>query len=266
MTRGPNLLFLLLVGSKATVSSPTSLYSTRPSKLPPGSLSTAYPTAPPVRGDHSRRASFGVVGVDGCAQPVECVTVAATDPLYILYTSGTTGMPKGVVRDNGGHLVAFEWSMKNVYGVEAGDVYWAASDVGWVVGHSYIVYGPLFKGCTTVLYEGSQWVRPTPARSGESSSSTGQRVVHRADGVSRIKRDDHRLLAICANTISCSVLSSWPGNAATRILSCGQASSWAFPSSTTGGRPKQVGRLARTALGSACFPIAGIVYQSCPRL
>jgi propionyl-CoA synthetase len=80
--------------------------------------------------------------------------VSATDPLYILYTSGTTGQPKGVVRDNGGHLVALKWTMKNVYGVDPGDVYWAASDVGWVVGHSYIVYGPLFNGNTTILYEG----------------------------------------------------------------------------------------------------------------
>jgi len=85
---------------------------------------------------------------------VDCVPVAATDPLYILYTSGTTGRPKGVVRDNGGHLVALKWSMRNLYGVEPGEVYWAASDVGWVVGHSYIVYAPLFHGCTSILYEG----------------------------------------------------------------------------------------------------------------
>ncbi|MEE8215894.1 MAG: propionyl-CoA synthetase [Acidiferrobacterales bacterium] len=88
------------------------------------------------------------------AQPHDCVPVAATDPLYILYTSGTTGEPKGVVRDNGGHIVALKWTMKNIYGVEPGDVYWAASDVGWVVGHSYIVYAPLFNGNTTVLFEG----------------------------------------------------------------------------------------------------------------
>lgn len=88
------------------------------------------------------------------AKPVDCVPVKATDPLYILYTSGTTGMPKGVMRDNGGHAVALKWSMKNIYNVNPGDVYWAASDVGWVVGHSYIVYGPLLHGCTTIIYEG----------------------------------------------------------------------------------------------------------------
>src|SRR3954452_19254809 len=88
------------------------------------------------------------------AEPVPCVSLSATDPLYIIYTSGTTGQPKGIVRDNGGHAVALAWSMKNIYDVDPGEVYWAASDIGWTVGHSYTVYAPLFHGCTTVLYEG----------------------------------------------------------------------------------------------------------------
>ena len=88
------------------------------------------------------------------AEPADCIPVAATDPLYILYTSGTTAKPKGVVRDNGGHAVALRWTMGNIYDTKPGEVFWAASDVGWVVGHSYIVYAPLLAGCTTILYEG----------------------------------------------------------------------------------------------------------------
>jgi propionyl-CoA synthetase len=96
------------------------------------------------------------------AHPVDCVPVDATDPLYILYTSGTTGQPKGIVRDNGGHATALLWTMRHIYGVQPGEVFWAASDVGWVVGHSYIVYGPLLNGNTTILYEGKPVGTPDP--------------------------------------------------------------------------------------------------------
>ncbi|HEX6046587.1 MAG TPA: propionyl-CoA synthetase, partial [Pyrinomonadaceae bacterium] len=127
------------------------------------------------------------------AQPVDCVPVAATDPLYILYTSGTTGIPKGVVRDNGGHLVALKWSMKNVYGVEPGEVFWAASDLGWAVGHSYIVYGPLLNGNTTVLYEGKPVGTPDPGAFWRVISQHNVCVLFTAPTAFRaIKREDHQ--------------------------------------------------------------------------
>jgi len=125
------------------------------------------------------------------AEAVPCVSVAATDPLYILYTSGTTGVPKGVVRDNGGHLVALKWSMKNIFNVEPGDVYWAASDVGWVVGHSYIVYAPLFHGCTTILYEGKPVRTPDPGAFWRVIAEHKVKVLFTAPTALRaIRRDD----------------------------------------------------------------------------
>ncbi|MCP3867377.1 MAG: propionyl-CoA synthetase [Gammaproteobacteria bacterium] len=125
------------------------------------------------------------------ASPADCVPVAATDPLYILYTSGTTGIPKGVVRDNGGHAVALKWTMKNIYNVEPGDVYWAASDVGWVVGHSYIVYGPLLHGATTIMFEGKPVGTPDPGAFWRVISEHNVKVMFTAPTAFRaIKRDD----------------------------------------------------------------------------
>ena len=128
-----------------------------------------------------------IVDVD-LASPVE---VQANDPLYILYTSGTTGEPKGVVRDNGGHAVSLKWSMKNIYNVDPGDVYWAASDIGWVVGHSYIVYGPLFHGCTTILFEGKPIGTPDAGTFWRIISEYKVKVLFTAPTALRaVKRED----------------------------------------------------------------------------
>ena len=125
------------------------------------------------------------------AAPVGCTPVGGADPLYILYTSGTTGQPKGVVRHNGGHMVALLWTMKNLYNVQAGDVFWAASDVGWVVGHSYICYGPLLAGCTTMVFEGKPVGTPDPGTFWRIIEEHGVKVLFTAPTALRaIKRED----------------------------------------------------------------------------
>jgi len=126
-------------------------------------------------------------------EPASCAPVQASEPLYILYTSGTTGMPKGVVRDTGGHAVALKWSLRHVYGVKPGEVFWAASDIGWVVGHSYIVYAPLLLGCTTILYEGKPVGTPDASAFWRVASQHGVDVLFTAPTALRaIKREDPR--------------------------------------------------------------------------
>jgi propionyl-CoA synthetase len=137
------------------------------------------------------------------ASPAGCVPVRATDPLYILYTSGTTGMPKGVVRDNGGHAVALRWSMEAIYDTHPGDVFWAASDLGWAVGHSYIVYAPLLTGCTTVLYEGKPVGTPDAGAFWRVIAEHDVRVLFTAPTAFRaIKKEDFEGVHLRGNDLS----------------------------------------------------------------
>jgi len=200
------------------------------------------------------------------AQAVACVSVDATDPLYILYTSGTTGKPKGVLRDNGGHAVALKWSMKNIYDVKPGEVFWAASDVGWVVGHSYIVYAPLLYGCTTILYEGKPVGTPDPGAFWRVISQHGVSVLFTAPTAFRaIKKEDPSGDYLKNTTSSVSDIYSWPGNASIPIPTTGQAICSKFPSSITGGKRKPAGRLPPTAWVSNPFPSKPVLRPNrCP--
>jgi len=159
---------------------------------------------PQVRAELQAGRDLDWMELESSAQPADCVPVKANDPLYILYTSGTTGMPKGIVRDNGGHAVALRWTMKYLYGVEPGDTYWAASDVGWVVGHSYIVYGPLIGGNTTILFEGKPVGTPDPGTFWRVISQHKVKAMFTAPTAFRaIKREDPKGEYLKKHDISC---------------------------------------------------------------
>ena len=172
--------------------------------------------------DHDWKSLWDRAAASG-KPPVECVPVEATDPLYILYTSGTTGKPKGVVRDNGGHMVALKWSMQHFYGVEPGEVYWAASDLGWAVGHSYLVYGPLLHGNTTILYEGKPVGTPDAGAFWRVIAEHGCVTLFTAPTTFRaIKKEDAQGRLIAKYDLSKFRACSSPASARTRTPSNGR--------------------------------------------
>ena len=191
------------------------------------------------------------------AEPADCVEVEATDPLYVLYTSGTTGRPKGIVRDNGGHAVALRWSMENVYDVGPGDVWFTASDVGWVVGHSYIVYAPLLTGATTVLYEGKPVGTPDASAFWRVIGDHGVKAMFTAPTAYRaIKREDPTGALMAGHDLSTLTL-HLPGRRAARPrhLRVGHRRRSACPSSTTGGRPRPGWPIVANLRGLEPMPI-----------
>ena len=164
------------------------------------------------------------------SEPCGFAPVQSKDPLYVLYTSGTTGTPKGVVRDNGGHAVALKWSLRNVYGMQPGEVFWAASDIGWVVGHSYIVYAPLLLGCTTILYEGKPVGTPDAGAFWRVVEQHGVNVLFTAPTALRaIKRKTRTPPSPGTTTCARCARCSWRANARIRTRWPGASVRSAFP-------------------------------------